>query len=168
MRKWMCLAFAVLLTVSLGVPVSAAEGCIRVNTAGERAELYLVGNPEGNGYRLTDRYGGGYLRFDDTLSQALSDWLLECTVEAEALQPDESGRVFSDLEEGLYLVCSEADRSFPPFMVILPWDGYHWDVEVDPLKVEPPQTGDPIGAAILLMAASGAAFTALYKRKKFY
>ena len=168
MRKWFCLTFAAVLFARMMVPVSAADGIIRVNTEEKDTVLYKVGFAEQNGYRLTERFGGGYLSFDDTLSQALADWLLECAGEAEKCQPDDSGTVFSNLEEGLYLVGSEEERGFPPFLVILPWDGSHWDVAVDPLNGEPPQTGDPIGTAILLMATSGAGISALHKRKKFY
>ena len=167
-NRWICCLLAALVISQLAIRASAAEGRIQVNTQGSSAALYRVGTAEGNGYRLLETYGGGYLTFDDTLSQALADWLWESTAEEEQLRSDEGGSVFSNLEEGVYLVCSEADPGFPPFLVILPWDGYHWDVEVGPINTEPPQTGDPIGTAFLLMGASGAGISALCKRKKFY
>ena len=71
---------------------------------------------------------------------------------------------FRNLEEGLYLVC--ADGAFPPFLVTIPWDGYHWQVEVDPLAEPIPRTGDPVGVRLLALAASGAGILVMGRRRK--
>ena len=167
-KKWIYFLFTVALIAKIVIPTSAAQGSVRVNTEAAGAVLYRVGAADGNGYRLKEEFGGGYLTFDDTLSQALADWLYECASDEEKIPSDKDGRVFSNLEEGLYLVCSEDAQCFPPFLVIIPWDGYHWNVEVDPLDYTSPETGDSVGTAILIMAASGAGISALCKRKKFY
>ena len=166
-KKWNCMVFAVMLVMQMGTQAFAAEGSIRVNTEATDSALYRVGTGEGDGYRLAEQYGGGYLTFDDTLSQSLADWLFEDLAVEDRIQADKSGKQFSGLEEGLYLVCSDSE-AYPPFLVIIPWDGYHWDVEVKPLDTTPPQTSDPIGTMILLMSASGAGITCFCKRKKSY
>ena len=76
-KKWNCMVFAVMLVMQMGTQALAAEGSIRVNTEATDSALYRVGTGEGDGYRLAEQYGGGYLTFDDTLSQSLADWLFE-------------------------------------------------------------------------------------------
>lgn len=168
MKKLIYLLFAGLMIMRMGMPVLAYTGSLQVNTEENKVALYQVGSAEGSGYRLMGHHGGGYLTFDDTLSMPLADWIADHVTEKSKIQPDISGRKFTDLEEGLYLVCCENEQGFPPFLVIIPWDGYHWDVEVDPLKSTPPNTGDPVGTAILIMAVSGAGIRCLHVRKKLY
>lgn len=165
-RKWVCVIFALVLLTGIGSPASAAQGSIQVETDAEGLVLYQVGMSEGTGYRLKENFGGGYLTFDDTLSRELAVWLSGRADRAEKLLPEPGGKIFLGLNEGLYLVCCEDAEGFAPFLVIIPWDGYYWEVDVDPSAAPVPQTGDTVGSLILAMAASGAGVMVLARRRK--
>jgi len=165
-RKWMCLLFVTVLLAGIGQPVSAAQGSIQVETDADGVVLYQVGTSEGTGYRLMEMFGGGYLTFDDTLSRELAAWLSSRAACAEKQLPEPGGKIFLGLNEGLYLVCCEDPEGFDPFLVIIPWDGYYWEVEVDPSVAPVPQTGDAVGSLIFAMAASGAGVMVIARRRK--
>ena len=90
--------------------------------------------------------------------------LVSGTVFAAAVSPSGDGAV-SKTEEQRYLIKAE-DDGFSPFLVTLPWDGYQWQVEVDPMNTALPQTGDGVGIAMFAMSASGAGIALLGRRKR--
>ena len=161
-RKMLVMWIALNLAVFMGTPAKAAEGSIRVKTGGQDVSLYYLGQSEATGYRLLKAYGGGYLTFDDTLSSELAAWFAGKADSGIPGVQDANGTVFAGLQEGLYLVCGE----FEPFMVTLPWDGFYWEVEVDPMNSTVPQTGDGASIAILTMVVSGAGMAVLGRRRK--
>ena len=164
-RRVLILAFTLTMVVLLGVPAGAAEGSILITNQGQRVWVYYLGRREATGFRLLDRYGGGYLTFDDTLSTDLAEWFSgKAEEEIPGVQQKDS-ILFAGLQEGLYLVRGEVDV-FEPFMVTLPWDGFYWEVEVDPMNSTVPQTGDSVGVAMFAMAASGAGVAVLGRRRK--
>ncbi len=163
MRRIFCIMMVVYLLTICAAP-AAATGSIHLKTQ-EKVALYFVGTPEGSGYRLTDSCGGGYLTFDDTLSADLAAWLSARLINTD---PYRIGSSFNILEEGLYLVCSRDDEGFAPFFVTIPWDGYHWNLEMDPSGEAIPQTGDTVCGAFLAMAASCAGLMVLTRGRKNY
>ena len=165
-RKGICVVCVLLLFSGLTVSASAAEGSIRVRTQAEQVTVHHVGLAEGSGYRLLDAYGGGYLTFDDTLSLELAAWLSGRTVDGISRETREGSADYSDLEEGLYLVTSAGNEAFAPFLVTIPWDGYHWEVEVTPETAPIPQTADPVLNPIATMLFSGAGLILLIRRRK--
>ena len=165
-RKGICIILFLLLLSGLTVSASAAEGSIRVRTQAEQVTVHYVGLPEGTGFRLLEACGGGYLTFDDTLSPELAAWLSGRTVDGISREIKEGSAWFSELEEGLYLVTSEGDHEFAPFLVSIPWDGYHWEVEVTPETAAIPQTYDPIWLFQAMMLFSGAGSILLIRRRK--
>ena len=164
-RKWLILFSMVVMIVLIGVPVNAAEGTIRVKSDGQKVTLSYLGQPEATGFRLLEHYGGGYLTFDDTLSPELAAWFSQKADTEISGTGEKDGTVFRGLQEGLYLV-QGIPGVFEPFMVTLPWDGFYWEVELDPMNSTSPQTGDTVGIAIFAMAASGAGVTVIGRRRK--
>ena len=162
MALWLVIAVFVL---HFALPARAAEGEILVKTEDPSVTVILLGTPEGNGFRLKENYGGVYLTFDDTLLPELASWFAGKANVGFQGEQQEDCMAFCGLEEGLYLVRSE-EGAFSPFMVSLPWDGYQWTVTVDPQEETIPQTGDPVGAAILAMAASWAGLMVFGRRRK--
>ena len=162
-RKGLVLLFAVTIAVLLVIPAAAAEGTIRVHTDSRDVTLTFLGEVEATGFRLLPRYGGGYLTFDDTLSRELAAWFSGKEDSGIPGQEASGEMRFEGLREGLYLVTG---NGFDPFMVSLPWDGYQWDVKVDPLNAAVPQTGDSVSAALFAMAASGAGVMVLRRQRK--
>ena len=162
-KKWIMVA---LIAAMLPLRVSAAQGSLTVHTDARQVALYRVGWPEGRGYRLDETFGGGYLTPDDTLSPELAAWLHSRTYDSAICISNGENPEFYNLEEGLYLVWGE--DAFPPFLVTIPWDGYHWHLEVNPLGNDVPQTGDSVGLSLLVMSASGAGMLVLGRRRKRY
>ena len=66
--------------------------------------LYQVGIRVEDGYRLTEGFGGGIVRLEDTTSENLAQWLAESAAESGVtmLLDADGNAVFPDLEEGLY------------------------------------------------------------------
>lgn len=174
MKGKMQIFLVVLLLVPvLAMQVSAAEGSICIRTEEDcEVTVYYVAEPDGIHYRLLDSYGGGLLTFDDTLSTDLAAWLAGRTVDGIAMETEQGIAVFSDLEEGLYLVVQtkgeKGKNPFAPFLVSIPWDGYIWEVEVTPFPEETPQTGDAVLCDVFLLLFSTALLVikaAPYQRK---
>ena len=176
LRKIMAMSLALLLVLSLGSRVRAAEdvGSIHITLPpGEgEAVLYRVGIPVPEGYRLTDAYGGGFIQEEDAASQMLALWLAETETEGISRILDADGSAtFTRLEAGLYLVKHKdplADEVALPFLVRLP-DGDTWDVAASPF-VEPPKTGQGLGpflgAAGMLLSGSGLLLCFMQERRK--
>ena len=152
-RKLFCMVVATILVVSVCMAVYAASGTIRVDIGGiGEVTLYQVGSPEGIGHRLHTQYGGGYVTFDDVLSEDLAGWLSDRAKNGTTQKSKQGVATFSGLNEGLYLVVQTGKRDgysvFAPFLVSLPWDGDSWEVDASPKmereSEESPQTGDAI------------------------
>ena len=159
MRKMvlpLCLAACLLTGI---VRVSAAEnlGSIRIKLeAGDTpvingaVTLYQVGTRTEEGYRITDHFGGGIVRQDETDSRKLAQWLAETVEEnGRSLLLDADGTaVFSDLEQGLYILVQteRIDGFYPiyPILLTMPQEE-QWDIELyrEPIPVvtEIPKTG---------------------------
>ena len=125
--------------------------------------LYRVGIPTDGGYRLLDRYGGGVVRSEDISSGNLARWLSELADSGREQLLDVEGRVvFSQVEEGLYLVRqTQRMDGFWPFRVFLAevpagQQVLRYEPVVQPITEEPPCTGDlTIYLSVLGMALSG-------------
>ena len=176
-RKLFCMVVAMIFVVAVVMAVQAVAGTIRVDIGGKgEVAIYPVGEPEGVGYRLYGRYGGGYVTYDDVLSPDLAAWLAENAKNGTVKKTKQGIASFGGLEEGLYLIvqCGKRDgyAMFAPFLVSVPWDGDLWEVDAKPKMeqetAETPQTGDGliISVGILLTSAAGLSFCWL-RRKKY-
>ena len=138
--------------------------------------LYRVGVPTDGGYRLLDRYGGGVVRSEDISSGNLARWLSELADSGREQLLDVEGRVvFSQVEEGLYLVRqTQRMDGFWPFRVFLAevpagQGVLSYEPVVQPITEEPPCTGDlTIYLSVLGMALSGGGLMCcgIWDRKK--
>ena len=177
MRKamWLlCLA----VTLFARVPVAAAAenlGSIQIQLeAGDLAvtngavSLYQVGVRTEDGYRITEGFGGGIVRLEDADSENLARWLAE-TAEASGmtlLLDADGNAVFSDLEEGLYMLVQteRMDGFYPiyPTLLRIPEEGI-WDVrlyrEPVPVVTEIPKTGQSpapfLGVLGMILSSAG-------------
>ena len=130
--------------------------------------LYSVGTPISDGYRIGEGFGGGFVRKEDAQSPHLAQWLygMENKAGTVLLLDVDGNAVFSDLEEGLYLLAQteRTDGFYPiqPLLVTIPEEGKR-DVslylEPLPMVADSPPTGqDPtpyLGAAGLLVSLAG-------------
>lgn len=130
----------------LSVPAYAAgAGSIKINltvsdkpVSGVRILLSKAGNAVPGGYLLTEAFGGGMIAETDILLPELADWLAQEKVSGIDGKTDEEGTVFyPGLEEGLYLVKQVTTANmgplFAPFVVVIPWDGNEWNLELRPV-----------------------------------
>ncbi len=160
---------------------AAGEGWIRVSVkeeaAGTSVMLWRVADSIGEGYVLTDVFGGGIIRGEDTQAPELATWLTEtAAAKGQKRMLDADGCAdFSNLEEGLYLIAPEdsGNGNFSAFLVTLPMSG-SWEVLAKPktreLLTQSPKTSDhpaPIFAAMgLILSGMGLAVCAEKLRKK--
>lgn len=180
MKKGVYLILAILFCLGLTVPVTASEsGCsiaLSLNVGdlpvtNGSFTLYRVGTKSSDGYRIQDRFGGGFVRDADALSPHLAQWMESAAGEGGVtmLLDVDGDAVFSDLEEGLYLmVQTELTDGFYPiqsFLLTLPSDGRrNLNVNLEPLPrvMAAPATGqDPapyIGLAGMGLSAVGLIF----------
>lgn len=106
--------------------------------SGVQVQLYRVGTPVEGGYLLSESFGSGFLSDTDVLLPEVTRWLAAEAKTGTLQTTDSHGSViFPELAEGLYLVTQygPAERTglFDPFLIMIPWDGYIWDVQVTPL-----------------------------------
>lgn len=176
---------ALVLAAYLALPASAAQGgTITLNLdVGELPvtngafTLYRVGVPVSDGYRITEDFGGGFVRQQDALSPHLAQWLAESNgIPERTLLLDVDGNaVFSQLGEGLYLfVQSESTDGFypiQPFLLEMP-SGSRWTypVNLEPLpRIAPsPETKDPgqLYLGLLGMGASASGLRLCWKKRR--
>ena len=177
-RKLFSLAAMLLVLYRIVLPASGTSGSITVELdASVKVSLYLVGAWEDGGYRLLEPYGGGFLTFDDILSDDLARWLAGRAEGGISRETDQGAVKFTDLNEGLYLVAQTpegaVEQKFSPFLVSLPWDGNRWDVQIVPqvtdAMTELPQTGDFWGFRIsaVFMMLSMLGLLVIGSRKKY-
>lgn len=164
---------AVVLALSPKVNASQMRGSLEIRLdVGElpvtngAVTLYRVGVPGEDGYRVPDRFGGGVIRREDVDSGYLAGYLAELAGSGKELLLDVDGRaVFSNLEEGLYLVkqTERMDGFYPfrAFLVAIPSAGA-WELvknpTVLPIAPEPPRTAD---ASHVLPGAAGMVLSGL-------
>ena len=177
MRRTLWL-FCVLSCLLITMPVVAAAetlGSIQVQLdAGDLAvvngtvNLYQVGIRTEEGYRITEAFGGGIVRFEDTDSSVLAKWLAETADQAgDSMLLDADGNaVFSELEEGLYMLVQteRIDGFYPinPILMTIP-EGDCWDIKIYrqpvPIVTELPKTGQSplpfLGILGMLLSAAG-------------
>ena len=127
MRKTVWL-FCFALWMAMGLPAEASEnlGSLRIQLdAGElpvingAVTLYQVGIKVEDGYRITEGFGGGIVRYADVDSEYLAGWLAESAGEngITMLLDADGNAVYSELEEGLYmLVQTERIDGFYPYI----------------------------------------------------
>lgn len=140
--------------------------------------LYQVGIKVEEGYRITEAFGGGIVRQQDRNSEKLAQWLAE-SADASGMQLllDADGKaVFSELEEGLYLLAQteRIDGFYPiyPVLLTIP-DGEIWDVQICrapvPVVTEIPQTGQspiPFFGLLGMFLSSAGLLLCVRKNKK--
>lgn len=169
------LATALLLT---GSPMAAAEEnrgsiCVKMETEdlpviNGAVTLYQVGIRTEDGYRITEGFGGGIVRQEDTDSDKLAQWLAETAEEpGMTLLLDADGTaVFSEQEEGLYILVQteRIDGFYPisPVLLTIPEED-RWDVHIHrqpvPVVTEIPKTGQSpipfLGVIGMILSATG-------------
>ena len=170
MRKiGLLLGMTLLLLVAVPAKAAAeARGSIQVRMdIGDMpvihgaVQLHQVGVKTEGGYRITEAFGGGTVRYDDIHSDHLTQWLAQ-TADGKgmSLLLDADGTaVFSGLEEGLYLlVQTERIDGFYPIYPVLQTvpEGDCWDVSIFrepvPVVTEIPKTGE---SPLLLLSILG-------------
>lgn len=140
--------------------------------------LYQVGIKVEEGYRITEAFGGGIVRQEDSNSEKLAQWLAE-SADADGMQlllDADGNAVFSELEEGLYLLAQteRIDGFYPiyPVLLTIP-DGEIWDVQLCrapvPVVTEIPQTGQspiPFFGVVGMCLSSAGLLLCARKNKK--
>lgn len=142
--------------------------------------LCRVGSKSSDGYRIREEFGGGFVREEDALSPHLAQWMERYAGEngVTKLMDADGDAVFSEVEEGLYLVLQrELTDGFYPiqsFLLTMPSEGrQNVTVNLEPLPrvMASPATGqDP--APILGLLGMGLSAVGLvlcvgdWKRKK--
>jgi len=188
MRKavWL-LCIAACLIAAAPVAVAAENrGSIQVKLeAGDLAvtngavTLYQVGIKVEDGYRITEGFGGGIVRQEDTNSENLARWLAESAGETGiSLFLDADGNaVFSELEEGLYILVQteRMDGFYPiyPVLLTIP-DEERWDLQIYrepvPVVTELPKTGQSpipfLGVLGMVLSSAGLVLCARKNRKQ--
>jgi len=182
---WLLLIMICLFAMA---PVASAEtrGSIWVQlNAGDLAvtngavTLYQVGFKVEDGYRITEEFGGGIVKFEDADSDNLARWLAESAGEkGRTLLLDADGNaVFSELEEGLYMLVQteRMDGFYPVYPVLLsiPQENV-WDVQLlrepVPVVTEIPKTGQsPVpffGVLGMVLSSAGLLMCAGKNRKQ--
>lgn len=159
LRKWICLLWALYLVMGAGGQADAAQqtGTIRISpqwcgrpVAGGAASICLIGGKDEEGYYLTDGLADWRVGEQELNSGEWIDWLSQRQTENMQTVPvtEDSGGVFENLQEGIYLVRQTAApkqfKGFEPFFLMIP-EGENWEVFRAPKLVsigESPKTGD--------------------------
>lgn len=141
--------------------------------------LYQVGIRVEDGYRLTEGFGGGIVRLEDTTSENLAQWLAESAAESGVtmLLDADGNAVFPDLEEGLYMLVQteRMDGFYPilPMLLTVPRNGA-WAVQEYrnpvPIVTEIPKTGQTMipyfGVLGMFLSGSGLLLCVKKQRKR--
>lgn len=169
--KWIRFLGAVCMVMWMLLPVKAAEtGLIQIlpmwagkQIVGGEVSVSRVGERTESGFRITDGLADWIVSEQEIFSGSWTDWL-EQQAQTLVIQPveQESGAVFPDLPDGLYLV--RQPRSAPEFMAFRPFllsipEGEQWEViwEVPLIREgEAPLTGD---RHVPLLGAMGIGFS---------
>lgn len=180
--------FAGVLALGLSLPAQAAQEGGSISLSLDMGELpalngaitlYQVGVPAGEGYRIVENFGSGFVCAEDALSQELALWLADGAGDfGWTVNLDVEGDVtFSGLTDGLYLLLqTERTDGFHPIapqLVTIPCSGayqVHLNPATNPIIWENPQTGQPIapllGAMGMVLSGVGLYLCLDKKRKK--
>ena len=181
-RRMAVVLAAVFCLWDLGLQTRAlGNGWIRVSLLEDAGVtsvmLWRVADSKGEGYALTEVFGGGMIRSEDIQTPELAQWLTEAAAaKGQKRMLDADGCAdFSNLQSGLYLIAPEEQSpdTFPSILVPLPLHG-SWEVLARPqtreLLTESPPTGEhlsPVFAAMgLILSGMGLAACAQKLRKK--
>lgn len=188
-RKLLCGLTVLGMVTALSLPAMAGDGTGSIQVTLSNGDvavpdgsvtLYRVGSPDGEDYWLTEEFGGGVVRGEDSLSPALAAWLAGLAEEEGAELPlDEEGSAkFEGLPPGLYLLVQKRPSTgyhlMEPMLVQLPCE-YQWNVQSFPrmeeliLPVEIPQTGDLtplLGAAGMILTGPALVILGFKRRKR--
>lgn len=175
-RLWYLVCLFVVLTMTASASEDKGSIQIKLNV-GELPvingafTLYRVGSPISDGYRIGEEVGGGFVREEDAASPHLAQWLsgMEEKQGTTGLLDVDGNVVFSDLQEGLYLLVQteRTDGFYPiqPFLAAIPGNGKQnvsFYLEPLPMVADSPPTGqDPtpyIGAIGLVLSVLGMAW----------
>lgn len=186
-QKWSTLFFAGVLALGISLPVRAAQEGGSISLSLDTGELpalngaitlYQVGVPAGEGYRIVENFGSGFVRAEDTASQELALWLADAAGDfGWTINVDVEGDVtFSGLTDGLYLLLqtqrTDGFHPIAPQLVTIPCVGayqVHLNPATNPIIWENPQTGQPITPLLgaMGMALSGVGlYLCLDRRRK--
>lgn len=139
--------------------------------------LYHVAKPCGKDYILSEYYGGGLIKSEDTSSSALAAWLAE-SMNGEGMHRilDADGAAcYTGLEDGLYLLTQgewdQQDEGFEPILVSIPHLGSRVigiKPQVCQLLTESPKTGEHVSPLIGAMGivVSSLAIAACFEKLK--
>ncbi len=130
--------------------------------------LYQVGFPLEDGYRISEAFGGGIIRLQDADSDNLARWLAE-TADGSGmtmLLDADGNAVFSDLEEGLYMLVQtermDGFYSILPVLLTVPQEE-QWNLDIYrqpvPVVTEIPKTGQSplpfLGILGMILSSAG-------------
>lgn len=186
-QKWSTLFFAGVLALGISLPVRAAQEGGSISLSLDTGELpalngaitlYQVGVPAGEGYRIVENFGSGFVRAEDTASQELALWLADAAGDfGWTINVDVEGDVtFFGLTDGLYLLLqtqrTDGFHPISPQLVTIPCSGayqVHLNPATNPIICDNPQTGQPItpllGAMGMVLSGVGL-YLCLDRRKK--
>ena len=175
-KKILCVMLFMVMCSMLCLQAYAGTGTIRVHIGGAgEVTLYRVGIPDGEFFRLTDEHGGGLVTFDDILAPELAAWLATRSAGGVPRTAKDGIAEFSGLSEGLYLAVQTEGRNgiIDPVLIILPWDGETWYLDVKPQNEEItekiPKTWDK-GIVVIsswVMAAAMLGLLVIGSRKRY-
>ena len=186
-QKWSTLLIAGMLALGLSLPARAAQEGGSISLSLDTGELpalngaitlYQVGIPAGDGYRIVEHFGSGFVRTEDALSPELALWLADAAGDfGWTINVDVEGDVtFSGLTDGLYLLMqtqrTDGFHPIAPQLVTIPCVGayqVHLNPATNPIIWENPQTGQPITPLLgaMGMALSGVGlYLCLDRRRK--
>lgn len=121
-KKWMLACLALVLTAGISGKAAAEEpyGELLVWMRNDQVmvtegslDLYQVGEPVPEGYRLGEEFGGGIVAAGDILSSAFAQWMGEKTGPGYEKAVDRNGLVrFEGLEPGLYLIRQKRESQY--------------------------------------------------------
>ena len=172
-RKMLCVVLLFAMLEMLCLQAYAGTGTIRVDIGGAgEVTLYRVGVMERDQYRLTDEHGGGLVTFDDVLMPELATWLAVRATGGITHSAKDGIVEFSGISEGLYLAVQKGGEN-APVLIILPWDGDTWNLDVklekEVMTQEIPQTADRgiVVVSSWIMAAAMLGLLVIGSRKKY-
>ena len=169
------LCFAVCMLAVPPVAATETRGSVQVNleigdlpAINGAVTLYQVGTKAEHGYQITEEFGGGMVAQEEVTSDKLAMWLAESADErgATLLLDADGNAVFSDLEEGLYLLVQteRIDGFYPinPILLTVP-DENCPDVKIRrepvPVITELPKTGQSplpfLGILGMILSSAG-------------
>lgn len=185
LRKIICIVWAVCVVTGFSITAQAAQtGVVRIiptwcgqPVSGGTVSVSRIGIRTKEGIQMTDGLANWVVEEQSLYADPDQDWLIQMFGEDEQSRPvkEETGAVFHDLQEGIYLVQqSKADTeqySFAPFFLSVP-ESDSWEIIRHPPLIrtgEAPKTGDhpaPIIAAMGLGLSAAVLMVLVDEHKK--